>query len=359
MEPNAFRTYLDSFTHRDWQASDDGDGPVRFALVGLGWWTEDKAIPAIENSALCKATVAASSSKEKAKRFVENHESIDRGITYDELRDGAATDAYDAVYICTPNARHLAFVESAVAREKSILCEKPMEASLESAEAIVNACDDTDATAMIAYRMHTEPAVRRARELVRAGAIGDPVHVHGSMSQSIIGWGEDQWRLDSRLVGSGASVTDLGIYPLNTARFVLDRDPVAVQAMMNSSHEYFTDVPDEVATFNVTLEGGIYASCTASQRAQLDSFLRIVGTEGTLAIEPAFHMESSLSVTTGETTVHVETPQVDQMEEEFDYFADCVLDQREPHATPEHGFVDMRAIEATYEAARSDTTVFL
>ncbi|OVE84685.1 D-xylose 1-dehydrogenase Gfo6 [Natronolimnobius baerhuensis] len=359
MEPNAFQTYLDSFTDREWQVSDDEDGPVRFALIGLGWWTADKAIPAINNSTFCKATVAASSSKEKAEQFVDDHDTLEHGLTYDELQDGVATDAYDAVYICTPNARHQTFVESAVAHEKAILCEKPMEATLEAAESIVEDCADLEAPAMIAYRMHTEPVVQRARELVREGAIGEPVHVHGNMSQSIVGWGENQWRLDPEMAGRGTSVTDLGIYPLNTTRFILEREPVAVQAMMDSSHEYFEDVPDEVAAFTITLEGGVCVSCTASQHSQLDSFLRIVGTEGRITIEPAFHSESSLQLTRANTTVDIDTPQVDQMEEEFDYFADCVLDGREPAATPEHGYVDMQVIEAVYDAAERGETITL
>ncbi|MEY7848524.1 D-xylose 1-dehydrogenase Gfo6 [Natrarchaeobius sp. A-rgal3] len=357
MESDDLRQYLESFTRREWQESSTDAGPVRFALIGLGWWTVDEAMPAIEDSTFCETTAVVSGSSEKAESVADEHESVEVGLTYEEFHDGVSSETYDAVYICTPNARHLEFVETAASQGKAILCEKPMEATLERAEAVVDVCDGADAPAMIAYRMHTEPAVRRARELVRSGAIGEPVSVHGTMTQSIVGWGPDQWRLDSDLVGYGASVSDLGIYPVNTTRFVLDRDPVAVQSMMDSTHEYFEDVPDEVAAFTVSYEGGIYAACTASQHSQLQSFLRIVGTDGSLTIEPAFHMDSSLSVRVGEATVDVETPQVNQMEAEFDYFADCVLAGREPYADPEHGLVDMRTLEAIYDAAERERTV--
>ncbi|MFB6214530.1 MAG: hypothetical protein ABEI54_01550, partial [Candidatus Bipolaricaulia bacterium] len=36
-----------------------------------------------------------------------------------------------------------------------------------------------------------------------------------------------QWRLDPELAGPGASLMDIGVYPLNTARFLLERDPIA------------------------------------------------------------------------------------------------------------------------------------
>ncbi|SDK55384.1 D-xylose 1-dehydrogenase Gfo6 [Natronorubrum texcoconense] len=357
MEPNDFSAYLDSFTDREWQETAEDGENVRFALIGLGWWTSDKAMPAIDASTFCETTAVVSRSKEKAERVASEHESVEVGLSGEEFHDGVATDAYDAVYVCTPNARHLEFVESAAAHGKAILCEKPMEATLERAQRLADACDSADVMAMIAYRMHTEPAVRRARELVRSGAIGEPRFVHGSMSQSITGWGREQWRLDSDLVGDGASVTDLGIYPINTTRFVLDRDPIAAQSMMHSSHDYFEDVPDEVASFTIAFEDDVYATCTASQHSSMDSFLKIVGSEGTVTIDPAFHMASSLEVSIENTTVDVETPQVDQMEEEFDYFADCLLAGRRPDATPEHGLVDMRTLEAIYEAAERGETV--
>lgn len=358
MEPDDVRSYLDSFSHRDWQESDEEEeGPVRFAMVGLGWWTRDEAMPAVESSTFCETTVVVSGSAEKAEEVANEHETVEAGLTYEEFQAGEESDAYDAAYVCTPNAKHLEHVEAAAEHGKAVLCEKPMEASVERSEAIVEACHEGDVTAMVAYRMHTEPTIRRARELVRAGAIGEPVHVHGDMSQGILGWGADQWRLDPELAGYGTSVMDLGIYSINTTRFVLDRDPVAAQSTMHSDHEYFSEVPDEVAAFTVVLEGDVYATCTASQNAHMGSHLRITGSEGTILIEPAFHGESDLELTVGNTTVEVDTPGVDQMEEEFDYFADCLLAGREPEGRPEHGLVDMRTLAAVYESAESGERV--
>jgi len=84
---------------------------------------------------------------------------------------------------------------------------------------------------MAGYRMQTDPAVRRLRDLLEAGVAGDVIHVHATMSQTMLG-GElgsdhDQWRLDSELSG-GCALMDLGVYPLNTIRFVLGADPARV-----------------------------------------------------------------------------------------------------------------------------------
>ncbi|WP_436923576.1 D-xylose 1-dehydrogenase Gfo6 [Halosimplex amylolyticum] len=350
-------TSLFEYEPRDWRT--DATGTVRFALVGIGWWTSEYVLPVIAELDHCTTTTVVSSSTEKTDRVRDEYDTVEHGLTYEAFADGEAADAYDAVYVCTPNATHLEHVEAAARHGKAVLCEKPMEATVERAESIVEACEDHDVPLMVAYRMHTEPAVRRARELVREGVIGEPQLVHGENSQPLLRMIEnpDQWRLNPDLTGYGTSVMDLGIYPLNTARFILDADPVQVQSTMASEHEAFDEVPDEVATFSVVFDDGTHAACSSSQNAHDHTRLEIVGTDGRIELEPAFHMETSLTVAQGETTVDVETEQVDQMAEEFEYFAQQVLADEPLYADGEHGLLDMKAVRAIHEAAESGETV--
>ncbi len=350
---------FEGFTDRDWQRIEEGT--VRIAMVGLGWWTKEKAMPAVERSELCETTVLVSSDEERATAVADQHETVVEGLTYEQFHDGAASDEYDAVYIATPNALHLEYAETAADLDKAVLCEKPMEATVERAEELVATCESVPL--MVAYRMQTEPAVRRARELVREGFIGDPVTVHGAMTQRLLEMNPDtdQWRLDPELAGYGASAMDLGIYPLNTARFVLDSDPLSVGASMHSSHEAFADVADERASFRVDFPDGVGAVCTASQNAAQSSHLRITGTEGELELDPVFFPDEprKLRVRRGDVDATLDFDQRSQMTEEFDYFADRVLSETEPHPDGEHGLVDMRALKAIYEAAENDSTVSL
>ena len=347
---------FEEFTRRDWQTTDSGT--VRYALVGLGWWTVEEAIPAIQESERCETAVLVSSSTEKAQEIADE-QGVERGISYDEFHDGTTAEAYDAVYIATPNALHLPYVETAADLGKAVLCEKPMEATVERAEQLVDACADADVPLMIGYRMQTEPAIRRGRELLQSGFVGEPRLVHGNNSQRILSIFDDpdQWRLDPDLSGYGTSVMDLGIYPLNTVRFLLDADPIEVQARMNSTHEAFSDVPDEVSAFTLVFDDGIYATCTASQNAYSDTNLRVVGTEGQLTFQPAFHLDTDLQIAREETSADFSTPKVNQMTELFDYFADRVLTGEEIGPDGEHGLVDMKAIAAIHEAAESGRTV--
>lgn len=351
--------FFDGFTARDWQTVEEGT--IRFAMIGLGWWTTEKAMPAVERTDRCETTVLVSGNKERVESVVESHETVTEGLTYEEFHDGVGSEEYDAVYIATPNALHLEYAETAAELGKAILCEKPMESTAERAEQLVEACEPV--TLMIAYRMHTEPAVRRARELIREGFIGEPTGIHGQMTQRLleINADTDQWRLNPELAGYGTSVMDLGIYPLNTARFVLDDDPVSVQASMYSVHEAFSDVPDERASFRLDFPTEISAVCTASQNATQSSHLQITGTEGELRLDPIFFPDQprKLQVRRGDVDATLDFDQQSQMTEEFAYFADRVLSGTEPHPDGEHGLMDMKIIRAIHEAAEDDSTVSL
>lgn len=344
---------LAGFSRRDWQTTTDGT--VRFALVGLGWWTVDEAIPAMAESDHCEARVLVSSSTERAERVASDVDTATRGLSYDEFHEGVATDAYDAVYVCTPNATHLDFARSAAAHGKDVLVEKPMEASVERAREMVAVCEAHDVRLAVGYRMQAEPIVRRVRELVLDGAIGAPRYVHSQNTQTLLEMlpDPDQWRLDPDLTGYGTSVMDLGVYSINTARFVLDDDPVAVQSAMHSESEGFEDVPDEHAAFLLEFPDGVYAACTTSQHAHATSFLEITGTAGHLRIEPAFHMESGVELTLDDATVALDLPPVNQMTEVFDYVAHALLTDAPLGLDGEHGVVDLEVIEAIHEAAET------
>ncbi|MGM0606263.1 MAG: D-xylose 1-dehydrogenase Gfo6 [Halobacteriota archaeon] len=346
-------TLLDEFDHRDWQDVTETDDPVRFAMIGVGWWTREQAMPAVAAADLCETTVLVSGDREKATDVAADSDTVEQAITYDEFHDGEAVDAYDAVYVVTPNALHLPFVETAAELDKAVLCEKPMEATVERAERIVEVSEDADIPLMVAYRMHTEPAVRRARDIIDSGLIGEPVFVHSNMSQPILDLvpDPDQWRLDWEMSG-GSALMDIGIYSLNTARFLLGADPVAISGSVASVQEEFSDVPDEHAAFRADFPDHIFAVCTASQSAHMASHIRITGTEGEVRVEPAFFPwdDRALTVSRGETSIDIDFEQVDQMEEEFEYFSHCLLTEEDPYPDAEHGLTDIRALKAVYES---------
>ena len=162
-----FRASFERFDERDWDTRPDGT--VRLAVVGVGGFARGVVLPSIADADYVEPTVLVSGSPD-TEAVAE-----DRGcdlIGYDAYADGALADAYDAVYVATPNALHLPHAETAAGLGKAVICEKPLEATAGRAERLVAACDDAGVTLMTAYRMQTDPVMRRLRAFIAAGGTG-------------------------------------------------------------------------------------------------------------------------------------------------------------------------------------------
>jgi xylose dehydrogenase (NAD/NADP) len=347
--------YFEEFTRRDWQTR--ADGTVRLGVVGLGGFACTRALPAIQAADMCEVTVLVSGTPEKAHRVAAEFD-VDRSLDYEAFTAGAATGDYDAVYVATPPAYHRRYTEAAARLGKHVLCEKPLATGVPEAERMVEACTDHGVTLMTAYRLRTEPAVRRAREMIRDGIVGEPVQFRGGFSRNLLDdVGTDTWRLDPDVAGGGA-LLDLGVYPLNVARFLLDSDPVAVRAETTSRSPPFDRVDEHVAAL-LSFQSGVTASCTASFNAHPANTLRVLGTDGMVLVHDPFggDIPQELVVEHGEArTTHV-GPAVDEVREEFDYFAHCVLTGTDCETDGQDGLTDLRIIEAAYESATAGERV--
>ncbi|UPV74164.1 Gfo/Idh/MocA family oxidoreductase [Halorussus limi] len=355
--------HFEEFAARDWQTAEEGT--VRVALVGLGEFARDHVLPAVagdaggptDRTSFCEVTALVSGSPEKAESVADEY-GVETVLDYDEFEAGEGVDAFDAVYVAGPNALHLDYARTAADHGKHVLCEKPIEASADRAREMVRACEDAGVTLMVGYRPQVEPATRRLRGLIRDGALGDPVAFHGWFTGHILEQGgPDQWRLDPDLAGGGA-LMDVGVYPLNAVRFLFGSDPVAAQATTSTPDAEFEGVDEHVA-FQLEFPEGETASCTASYRAQDDDRLRVVGTEGQAALNPAFNSEinPTLTLEVGDERVEYTGPYVNEVAEEFDYFAHCVLTDTRPEPDGRDSVADMEAVEAIYESAETGRQV--
>lgn len=352
-------TYFDTITERDWQTVDDPEEPVRFAVVGTGWWARNNVLPAIAESDFCELAVVVDRDGESREVAAAEWGAV--ALDPDAFADGHETDGYDAVYIATPNNTHLDYTRTAATLGKHVLCEKPMEVNAERAREMKTVCEQQGVTLMIGYRMQMAPVARRTRELLDAGLIGEIRGVHSHISDQLLEVNDDpdQWKLQPEMAG-GCAVIQVGVYPLNTTRFVLGEDPVATQATTGWTREEFEGI-DEYATFQLEFPGGVTALCSASHNAYVSSHLKVTGQEGEITMEPAFipWQNRKLVIERHGTRNSVTFEQVNQVVEEFDYFADCILSGRAPEPDGCDGMRDIEIVESIWEAAESGRHVSL
>lgn len=343
---------LGQFFERDWQRADSG--AIRYAIIGLGSFATEQVLPSIQESEISTNSVLVSGSRDKASRLAKTYNG--QALTYDEFHDGQEKESYEAVYIATPNKRHLDFIETAAANGKHILCEKPLEGTTERAEKAVTICKDAGVNLMTAYRMQTHPMLRELRRLISNGFFGQPVQIHSTFS--IVMDELDSWRLDSEQ--GGGALFDLGIYSVNTLRFLLESNPTAVFGSTYSETAGFEDV-DEHISFEMTFPGGISAMCTASFNGFRDDKLVLTGTDGKLLFESPYDdlAPRSLTLEIDGERYEISDEETNEIREEFDYFSSCILKEGTPEPDGEDGLTDMRIMAAIYESAASETRVAL
>ncbi|WP_284013440.1 D-xylose 1-dehydrogenase Gfo6 [Halobaculum litoreum] len=355
-----FDTTLAAAGERDW---DTGavEEPVRIATVGCGNYARNVSIPAMAEGAYATPAVVVSGDPDTRASLADEF-----GVTaldYDAYAAGAATDEYDAVYVATPNRLHLPHAETAADHGKHVICEKPLEATVDRADRLVAACDAADVRLMTAYRMQTDPVVRRVREFVADGGIGDLQRAAGDFTFPVLGGsaGPDQWRLDRRLAGGGA-LYDVGVYPLNTARFVAGDDPTAVSATVRSPDPAFDEV-DQHVDFRVEFGGedGWVGNFSASFSGHPNTSLELLGSDGRVAVRSAFEpgADREVTVETPDGTLTVAGAGADETVAEFDYFAHAVATDAPIEPDGADGLVDVRTLAAVQEASASGGRVEL
>lgn len=352
-----FQQFVDDASTRDWDT--DPEGTVRYAVVGLGGYARKVSLPAIDAGDYAAVGAVVSGDTEKADSVAAEYDAM--ALSYDDYAAGESTDAYDAVYVATPNRLHLDHIETAAAHDTAVITEKPLDATVERAERAVAACDDAGVPLMTAYRLQTDPVYRALRAFVAAGGIGEVQKLAGDFVSPVLSGtgGPDQWRLDATLGGGGA-LMDVGVYPLNTGRFLLGADPLAVSATGSASGPFGDrtadpDCPrfaDEHVHFLTEFPNDVVGAFTASFSGQAGSSMELVGSEGRIRIEDAYlpRADRTVTIEAGGRTLSVDGLGADETREEFDYFAHCVLTGTPPEPDGHDGLVDMRVMQAVYDA---------
>ena len=334
---------------------------VGFAVVGLGDLALNQIIPAFGSCKKARLAAVVSGSPEKAKRVAAEHGLPDKAVydykNYDELRDNAEVDV---IYIVLPNGMHAEYTVRGAKAGKHILCEKPMANSATECQEMIDACGRAGRKLMIAYRIQYEPHNRLAQKWLREKKYGTTRLITSTNGQDQ--GTPDQWRQNKKLAGGGC-LPDVGLYCLNTTRFLVGEEPSEVYASIstNSDDPRFKEVEESV-TWQMRFPGGVLATCATSYAIHEDRRYRVDAETGWFGLDPAFSyeglaMESSHAEGPINFRDRVGIMPKDQFALEMDHMAGCVLEDKRPYTPGEEGLQDQRIMEAIYESAASGKPV--
>ena len=96
----------------------------------------------------------------------------------------------DIVSVCTWHLLHPApTIAAAEAGAKGVICEKPMAIGLGAADRMVEACEASGTKLVISHQRRFTKGWEKARDLVRQGAVGEPLMVTNKVADGLTNWG--------------------------------------------------------------------------------------------------------------------------------------------------------------------------
>jgi glucose-fructose oxidoreductase len=320
---------------------------VRYAVIGQGYISQIAVLPAFAHARRNSVLAALVSDDERKLRTLGRRYRVSRLCRYDEVDELFSSGEIDAVYIALPNSMHAEYTVRAARAGLHVLCEKPMAVSTRECQQMIEATRRARVKLMIAYRLHFERANLEVARIVRSGKLGDIRYFDSQFSMQVKA---GNIRLDQEL--GGGPLYDIGIYCINAARSALAAEPTHVWATAtNSGDARFKEVPETV-TAVMKFPRNRVASLTCSFGAADRSAYEVVGTRGSLRMNPAYEYAEGLAfeVTIGERKRSRQFAKRDQFAPELLYFSDCVQRDRDVEPSGEEGLADVRIIEAMRES---------
>ncbi len=259
---------------------------VGFAVVGLGSIAQGSVLPAFSRSKKARLVAVVSRDRNKSARVARKFKAL-ASYSLDEYAACLANPQVEAVYVATPQGEHARLTVRAAQAGKHVLCEKPLAATVEQSAQMVRACRRNNVLLMTAYRKYFEPGTRFLKKLIQGGDFGRIDVIHTAFSELHLPDKSLQWLLDPELAGGGP-LMDLGIYCVNTSRWLAGEDPVEVNAQAWKHDAVRFQEVEEGITFRMRFRSGLVVQGSSSYGAALSSLIYIQGTTGWASMAPAF-----------------------------------------------------------------------
>ena len=325
---------------------------IRYAVVGLGHIAQVAVLPAFAHAGRNSRLVALVTDDRQKGRRLGGKYGVEGVYDYTEFEDCLAT--VDAVYIALPNSMHAEYTIRAAKAGVHVLCEKPLAVTVRDSERMIAACRAHRVRLMTAYRLHFDQATLEVVDLVRKGRIGEPKFFNSSFSMTV-----RQGNIRTQPEMGGGTLYDIGVYCINAARAIFGGEPTEVTAIsVNSGAARTRRIDESTGAIMRFDDERVAAFVTSFNAADIGSYT-VVGTKGSIRVEPAYEYAEGLAytITVGEKKKQVRRPKRDQFAPELLYFSDCILRHREPEPSGIEGLQDVRVVEALYRSAKTGKSV--
>lgn len=269
-----------------------------WGLIGCGDISRKRVAPALRDMPDCELVAVNRARAELAAEFARE---FGARRSYSDWRELLLDSEVEAVYIATPVDLHAEQTIAAAEAGKHVLCEKPMAMNTAECDRMIAACRAAGVKLGIAYYRHFYPVIRRMKELIGSGEIGEPVlaQVNAFEMFNPPPGGDRYWLLEPERSGGGPMM-DFGCHRIEVLTNLLG--PIIETQCLNASVSYDRPVEDtSMASFRFA--SGSTATLTVTHAAwESQDTLHLFGSRGSLHVPVLNRGELIVRTCNGERT---------------------------------------------------------
>ncbi|HEX8039373.1 MAG TPA: Gfo/Idh/MocA family oxidoreductase [Chryseosolibacter sp.] len=323
------------------------------ALVGLGYYSTDLLAPALQITGQCYLAGIVTGTPSKAETWKQRYNIPDRNIySYDNFSSLANNPGIDVVYVVLPPSMHAEYSIKAANAGKHVWCEKPMAMTASECQSMIDAAKKNKVQLTIGYRMHHEPNTQKIMRFAKDLPYGKLVSL--SAAAGYYETRTTHWKQKKNM--GGGAMYDMGVYPLNAARYSSGMEPIAVTARASTTRPAIYTEVEETMEFDLEFPGGATAKCETSFGKGLND-LNVKFKAGGYTLSP-FQAYSGID---GETSDGIKLNEriPNQQARQMDDDVMAIHNKTTPLAPGEEGLKDIRIVEAIYRSVKEKKRIVL
>ena len=188
---------------------------MKVAVIGCGTIANAAHIPAYMKNPDAEIKYFCDIIPERAENAVKQYGC---GVAVTDYRDVLKDPEVAAVSICTPNNVHPTIAIDAMRAGKHVLCEKPAARTWAEVQEMLNVQRETGMTLNIGVVNRFNDSVRKIKQYIDAGKLGDVYHVYVSFRahRSIPGLGG---AFTTKAIAGGGALIDWGVHYLDIVMY--------------------------------------------------------------------------------------------------------------------------------------------
>ncbi len=321
----------------------------RWGVLSTAKIGREQVLPAIADSSNGVLTAVASRDVGKARALADRFGAPHAFGSYEEL---LASPHVDGVYIPVPTSQHVEWAAKAIEARKHVLVEKPLALDARDIAPLIALRDRHKVLVCEAFMVIYHPQWIKVRQLIADGAIGRLRQVQGCFTY----YNVDPANMRNQLDLGGGGLLDIGVYPIVSARFAADSEPLRAQATIERDKTFGTDVYASVRADFGDFELSFYVSTQMAGRQSMVFH----GDKGFIEVASPFnagvydHHRVELHNQNHAEAQIFRFPGVQQYKLEAEAFVRAALGGSDRVFTLEESVLNQKAIDAIFRAGDKD-----